>query len=205
MISRTSRASNASRSSRVESPNRFALGLAAVAFCVCGGLSVLFLLFGEREGASWKILTTAVVIGLYSLLALPGARLLDQGRSSILAWSAVLLAALGLLWAFRIVWSGLDDADGSWRLLVTLTACSTAVSQVCATTARRQATDPASVNRLYGVSNLLVYTLAGIITLASWNALGPGAFFWRVLGVLAVLDIFSVALQPALRSRERVV
>src|SRR5215211_4205056 len=31
------------------------------------------------------------------LLALPGARLLDQGRSSILAWSAVLLAALGLL------------------------------------------------------------------------------------------------------------
>jgi hypothetical protein len=133
-----SRASNASRSSRVESLKRFELGLAAVAFCVCGGLAVLFLLFGELEGASWKILTTAVVFGLYSLLALPGARLLDQGRSSILAWSAVLLAALGLLWAFRIVWSGLDDADGSWRLLVTLTACSTAVSQVCATTARRR-------------------------------------------------------------------
>src|SRR5215218_5319889 len=116
---RMSRASNASRSSRVESLKRFELGLAAVAFCVCGGLAVLFLLFGEREGALWKILTTAVVIGLYSLLALPGARLLDQGRSSILAWSAVLLAALGLLWAFRIVLSGLDDADGSWRLLVT--------------------------------------------------------------------------------------
>jgi len=187
----------------VESPKRFVLGPAAVAFCVCGGLAVLFLLFGEFEGASWKILTTAVVIGLYSLLALPGARLLDQGRSSILAWSAVLLAALGLLWAFRIVWSGLDDADGSWRLLVTLTACSTAVSQVCATTARRQATDPASVDRLYGVSNLLVYTLAGIITLASWNAFGPGAFFWRMLGVLAVLDIFSLVLQAVLRSHRR--
>jgi hypothetical protein len=187
----------------VESPNRFALGLAAIASCVGGGLSVLFLLFGELEGASWKILTTAVVIGLYSLLALPGARLLDQGRSSILAWSAVLLAALGLLWAFRIVWSGLDDADGSWRLLVTLTACSTAVSQVCATTARRQATDPASVDRLYGASNLLVYTLAGIITLASWNVVSAGAFLWRVLGVLALLDVFSLVLQPLLRSRAR--
>jgi hypothetical protein len=199
-----SRASNASRSSRVESPKRFELGLAAVAFCVCGGLAVLFLLFGELEGASWKILTTTVVFGLYSLLALPGAKLLDQGRSSILAWSAVLLAALGLLWAFRIVWSGLDDADGSWRLLVTLTACSTAVSQVCATTARRQATDPASVDRLYAVSNLLVYSLAGIVTLGSWNALGPGAFLWRVLGVLAVLDIFSLVLQPILRTHNRV-
>jgi hypothetical protein len=198
-----SRASNAFRSSRVESPNRFALGLAAVAFCVCGGLSVLFLLFGELEGASWKILTTAVVIGLFSLLALPGARLLDQGRSSILAWSALLLAALGLLWAFRIVWSGLDDADGSWRLLVTLTACSTAVSQVCATTARRRATDPASVDRLYGVSNLLVYTLAGIITLASWNAVGSGALLWRTVGVLAAVDVLSIALQPLLRSRAR--
>ena len=188
----------------MESPKRFALGLAAVAFCVCGGLALLFLLFGTFEGASWKILTTVVVAGLYSLLALPGARLLDKGRSSILASSAVLLAALGFLWAFRIVWSGLDDADGSWRLLVTLTACSTAVSQVCATTARRQATDPASVDRLYGVSNLLVYTLAGIITLASWNALGPGAFLWRALGVLAVLDLFSVVLQSVLRGRERV-
>jgi len=187
----------------VELPWRFALGLAAVAFSVCGGLAVLFLLFGTFEGAAWKILTTAVVVGLYSLLALPGARLLDQGRSSILAWSVVLLAALGLLWAFRIVWGGLDDADGSWRLLVTLTACSTAVTQVCATTARRHETDPASVDRLYGVSNLLVYTLAGIITLVSWNALGSGAFLWRALGVLAVLDIFSVVLQPVLRSRER--
>jgi hypothetical protein len=188
----------------VESPKRFALGLAAVAFCVCGGLAVLFLLFGEFEGASWKILTTAVVLGLYSLLALPGARLLDHGRSSILGWSAVLLAALGLLWAFRIVWGGLDDSDGSWRLLVTLTACATAVTQVCTTTARRHETDPASVNRLYGVSNLLVYTLAGIVTLASWNALGSGPLLWRMLGVLAVLDILSVVLQPVLRSRERV-
>jgi hypothetical protein len=198
-----SRASNASRSSRVESPKRFELGLAAVAFCVCGGLAVLFLLFGELEGASWKILTTAVVFGLYSLLALPGARLLDQGRSSILAWSAVLLAALGLLWAFRIVWSGLGDADGSWRLLVTLTACSTAVSQVCATTARRQATDPASVDRLYAVSNLLVYSLAGIVTLASWNAVGSGALLWRTVGVLAAVDVLSIVLQPLLRSRAR--
>jgi hypothetical protein len=79
------------------------------------------------------------------------------------------------------------------------------VSQVCATTARRQATDPASVDRLYGVSNLLVYTLAGIITLASWDALGPGALLWRLLGVLAILDVFSIVLQPVLRSRERVV
>jgi hypothetical protein len=198
-----SRASNASRSSRVESLKRFELGLAAVAFCVCGGLAVLFLLFGELEGASWKILTTAVVFGLYSLLALPGTKLLDQGRSSILAWSAVLLAALGLLWAFRIVWSGLDDADGSWRLLVTLTACSTAVSQVCATTARRQATDPASVDRLYAVSNLLVYSLAGIVTLASWNAIGSGALLWRTVGVLAAVDVLSIVLQPLLRSRAR--
>jgi hypothetical protein len=198
-----SRASNASRSSRVESPKRFELGLAAVAFCMCGGLAVLFLLFGELEGASWKILTTTVVFGLYSLLALPGAKLLDQGRSSILAWSAVLLAALGLLWAFRIVWSGLDDADGSWRLLVTLTACSTAVSQVCATTARRQATDPASVDRLYAVSNLLVYSLAGIVTLASWNAVDSGALLWRTVGVLAAVDVLSIVLQPLLRSRAR--
>jgi hypothetical protein len=190
----------------VESSKRFAVGLAAVALSVTGGLAVLFLVFGsELEGASWKLLTTAVLLGLYSLLALPGARLLDQGRGSILGWSAVLLAVAGLVWSFRIVWGGLDDSDGSWRLLVTLTACGTAVTQVCATTARRHETDPPLVDRLWGVSNFLAYSLAGLVTLGCWNAVGAGSFFWRMIAALAAVDLVSVLLQPLLRNRARVV
>jgi hypothetical protein len=189
----------------VDSPRRFVLGLVAVSLCVCGGLAGLFVLFGEFDGASWRILTTTVLLGLYSLLALPGARLLDQGRSSILAWSAVLLAALGFLWSFRIVWGGFDDADGSWRLLVTLTACATAVTQVCATTARRSETDPPLVDRLYAVSNLFAYAAAAMLTLAAWEMLGAGPLFWRLLGALAVFDLLSVLLQPVFRSRARLV
>jgi hypothetical protein len=187
----------------VESPKRFVLGVVAVSLCVCGVLAVLFLIFGEFDGASWRILTTTVLLALYSLLALPGALLLGQGRSSILAWSAVVLAALGFLWSLRIVWGGFDDTDGSWRLLVTLTACATAVTQVCATTARRRETDPPSVDRLYAVSNLFVYAAAGMLTLAAWDMLAAGQLFWRLLGALAVVDLLSVALQPALRSRAR--
>lgn len=184
----------------MEAPRRFVFGLAAVAFCVCGGLAVLFLVFGEPDGASWKLLTTAVALGLYGLLALPGARLLDQGQSPILAWSAVLLAAIGLLWAFRIVWGGLDDSDGSWRMLVTLTACATAVTQVCVTTGRRHETDPPLVTRLWTFSNLLAYTIAGLLVLGSWNMLGAGSFFWTTVCVLAAIDLAAVVLQPVVRS-----
>jgi hypothetical protein len=188
----------------VDSPKRFVLGLVAVALCVCGGLAVLFLLAGEFDGASWRILMTTVLLGLYSLLALPGAILLDQGRNALLAWSVVGLAVLSFVWAFRIVWAGSEGDDGSWRMLVTLTACATALTQVAATTARRRETDPASVGRLYGISNLLAYALAGMVTLASWDALGSGPLFWRLLGAVAVLDLLSVVLQPVLRGRERV-
>jgi hypothetical protein len=187
----------------VDSPRRYVLGLVAVSLCVCGGLSLILLVFGDAEGALWQILTSGVLLGLFSLLAYPGALLLDQGRGSILAWSAVLLAALGLLWSFRTVWGDFHGDDGSWRLLVTLTACATAVSQVCATTARRHETDPSAVERLYLASTLLVYLLAGMVTLAAWDALGSGPLFWRLLGVVAVLDLVAVALQPALRHRAR--
>ena len=176
----------------------------AVSLCVCGGLSLLFLVFGETEGALWQLLTSAVLLGLFSVLAYPGAMLLDQGRGSILAWSAVLLSALGLLWAFRTVWGDFHGDDGSWRLLVTLTACATAASQVCATTARRHETDPSAVDRLYGASTLLVYTLAGMVTLASWDVLGASPFFWRMLGVVALLDLVAVVLQPVFRRRTQV-
>jgi hypothetical protein len=187
----------------VDSPKRFVLGLAVVSICVCGGLSLLFLVFGHPEGALWQILTSGVLLGLFSLLAYPGAMLLDQGRGSILAWSAVLLSALGLLWAFRTVWGDFQGDDGSWRLLVTLTACATAASQVCATTARRRETDPNAVDRLYGLSTVLVYTLAGMVTLAAWDALGAAPFFWQLLGLIAFLDLVAVALQPVLRQRAR--
>ena len=188
----------------MEAPRRFVFGLAAVACCVCGGLAVVFLVFGEPEGASWKLLTTAVVLGLYGLLALPGARLLDQGRSPILAWSALALAAVALLWAFRIVWGGLDDSDGSWRMLVTLTACATAVTQVCVTTGRRHETDPPLVTRLWGISNLLAYTLAALLVLGSWNTLGAGSLFWQAVCALAAVDLVTVVLQPVLRGRARI-
>jgi hypothetical protein len=190
----------------VESLRRFAFGLAAVALCVAGGLAVLFLFFAnDLEGASWKLLTTAVLLGLYGLLALPGARLLDQDQSSILGWSAIVLAVAALLWSFRIVWGGLDDSDGSWRLLVTLTACGTAVTQVCVTTGRRHETDPPLVDRLWAASNLLAYSLAGLITLGCWNAVGAGSFFWRLVLALAAVDVVTVALQPLLRNRAPVV
>lgn len=185
----------------MDSPKRFVLGLVAVSLCVCGGLALLFLLVGNFDGASWRILTSTVLIGLFSLLALPGATLLDQGRGSLLAWSTVLLSVLGLLISFRIVWVGPEGDDGSWRLLVTLTACATAAGQVCATTARRHETDPPIVDRLYGISTLLAYTLAGMVTLAAWDILGANGFFWRVLGALAVIDLVTVVLQPVLRGR----
>jgi hypothetical protein len=187
----------------VDSPRRFVFGLVAVSLCVCGALSALFLLFGNAEGALWQILTSGVVLGLFSLLASPGAMLLDQGRGSILAWSAVLLSALGLLWAFRTVWGDIHGDDGSWRLLVTLTVCATAVSQVCATTARRHETDPSGVDRLYHASTLLVYLLAGMVTLAAWDALAVGPLFWQLLGVVALLDVVTVALQPVFRHRQQ--
>jgi hypothetical protein len=170
----------------VDSPRRFVIGLMAVSFCVCGGLSLLFLLFGDAEGALWQILTSGVLLGLFSLLAYPGAMLLD------------------LLWAFRTVWGDFHGDDGSWRLLVTLTACATAASQVCATTARRHENDPNAVDRLYGLSTVLVYTLAGMVTLAAWDGLATGTFFWQLLGLVALLDLVAVLLQPVLRQRERV-
>jgi hypothetical protein len=187
----------------MESPKRFVLGFVAVALSVCGGLAVLFLLFGDFDGSLWRILTSLVLLGLFSLLAMPGAMLLDQGRGSILAWSAVVLSVIGLLWSFRIVWAGVAGDDGSWRLLLTLTACATALSQVCATTARRHETDPAVVDRLYGLSTLLVYCLAGLVTLAAWDVLGAGALLWRVLATLAVIDLVAVVLQSVLRGRAR--
>jgi hypothetical protein len=48
--------------------------------------------------------TTALLSG-FSLLGLPGAALLDQGRAVALGWANLLLAAVGLTYSLVLLWS----------------------------------------------------------------------------------------------------
>jgi hypothetical protein len=142
--------------------------------------------------------TTALLSG-FSLLGLPGAALLDQGRAIALGWASLILAAAGLTYSLALLWA---ESDRGWQLLVAIVAFAGAAAQASGTTARRRADDPRSVNVLYLTGLAGAVILASLISIAAWQEI-ERASYYRILGALAVADLLVVLLQPILRRTVR--
>jgi hypothetical protein len=138
--------------------------------------------------------TTALLSG-FSLLGLPGAALLDQGRAVALGWANLLLAAVGLTYSLVLLWS---EADTGWKLLVFVIAFGGAAAQASGTTARRRPDDSPSVRLLYLAGLAGGVLIASLVSLAAWQEIEDETFY-RVLGAFAVAEVLAVLLQPILR------
>jgi hypothetical protein len=115
-----------------------------VALCTSAVIAIAILLFGEFDDTTARILATTGLIGLYSLLSLPGGVLLDQGRYAGLAWVVIALAATGFVLAMALVWGDVDS-ETTWRLAGSVTAFTGACSQTATATSRRRETDTPGV------------------------------------------------------------
>jgi hypothetical protein len=163
------------------------------------GLAIGFLLLADFNERTWKVIGTTALLSGFSLLGLPGAALLDQGRALLLGWANLLLAGVGLVYSLALLWS---ETDRGWKLLVTITAFNGAVAQASGTTARRRADDPPSVGVLYLAGLAGAVLLAALISIAAWQEVEDEGFY-RILGSLAVAEVLVVLLQPILRRTAR--
>jgi hypothetical protein len=163
------------------------------------GLAIGFLLFAEFDETTWKIIATTALLSGFSLLGLPGATLLDQGRAKALGLANLLLAGAGLVLALTLLWT---ESDDGWKFLVFLVAFAGAAAQASGTTARRRADDPPVVRIVYLAGLVGAALVASLITIAAWQEI-ERAGFYRILGALAVADLLTVLLQPILRRTAR--
>jgi hypothetical protein len=162
-------------------------------------LAIGFLLFAEFNETTWKICGTTALLSGFSLLGLPGAALVDQGRAVLLGWTTLVLAAAGLTFSLVLVWA---ESGRGWKVLVFLVAFTGAAAQASGTTARRRVDDPTPVRILYVAGLVGAVVLASLISIAAWQEIGADGYF-RVLGAIAVADLLVVLLQPILRRTAR--
>ena len=164
-------------------------------------LTALFAIFGLLAGSfdetQVRILATTGGCGLASLLAMPGTRLLEQGRHVAVGRLVVLLAALTFVVELWAVWID-SESDVSWRSLAVALSFTIALAQIAGSLARRRPSDPDSVALLGVGAGVCALVLALLISLAAVSKIGDTGYY-RLLGVVAVLDVLLVALQAAVR------
>jgi hypothetical protein len=162
-------------------------------------LAIGFLLFAEFDETTWKVIGTTALLSAFSLLGLPGAALLDQGRAAALGLANLVLAAAGLVHALTLLWT---ESDRGWKLLIFVVAFTGAAAQASGTTARRRADDPPIVGIVYLAGLAGAVLVASLISIAAWQEI-ERAGYYRILGALAVADLLTVVLQPILRRTAR--
>jgi hypothetical protein len=171
------------------------------ALCASALVAIGILLLGEFDETQARILVTTGLIGFFSLLALPGGVLLDQGRLAALAWTTIGLAAFSFVIAMNLTW-GDTDSENLWRVAGSATALTGAFSQASTSTSRRRTTDTPGVRTLYLLSLGAVSLLAFLIMVAIWEEVDSEGFY-RFLGAVAVLNLLLVLLQPVARRMGR--
>jgi hypothetical protein len=171
------------------------LQLLVASLVATAALAIGFLLLADFDDRTWKVIGTTALLSGFSLLGLPGAALLDQGRAIVLGWANLVLAGIGLAWSLYLVWS---EAETGWKLLVFVVAFCGAAAQASGTTARLRDDDPPSVHLLYVVGIAGAVILASLVSLAAWQEIDDGGFY-RIVGALAVAELLVILLQPILR------
>jgi hypothetical protein len=186
-----------SRSMENDELRRLLLVATIVALSLTALIAIFALLaadFGETE---LRILATTAGFGLVSLIAMRGTVLLDQGRQQTLARAVIGFSALAFLIELWAVWLDTDDS-AAWKSYVCAIAIATALGQVAGMLARRRPTDPPSIGPLVWASGTCAVVLALMaINAAVWEIDDAG--YYQLFGVVTVLDVLGIALQPVVR------
>jgi hypothetical protein len=183
----------------MENPDlrRLLLIATVTALCLTALIAVVALLAAEFGETQLRILATTGGFGLTSLIAMRGTALLEQDRYAGLGRAVVGLSAVSFALELWAVWLDTDD-PAAWKSYVCGISAAGALGQIAGTLARRRPTDPASIRPLGWAAGACALILAVMAWAAAIGEIDDAGFY-QLFGVVAVLDVLAVALQPVVR------
>jgi peptidoglycan/LPS O-acetylase OafA/YrhL len=176
---------------------RLLVRLVAAMLCLTAAVAIVVLLGGRFDETTDRILLTTTTVSFFSLLGVPAASLLEQGRAPILARASAALTAAGFLFTLVVIW-GHDHARSTWQAWGVLMTLALGAAQAATVEGRRRPTDSETVARL-AVASMATGTLLAALGVFAIVTERSGEGFYRALGALLVLDVLLVALQAVLR------
>jgi hypothetical protein len=164
-------------------------------------IAIIALAAGNFGDTELRILATTGGFGFSSLLAMRGTALFEQGRYLQLGRLVIGASGVSFLCELWILWLD-NDSEAAWKSYVCTVAIAAALAQVAGMLSSTRPGDPPSIVRLIWAAGTAAFVVAVMACAAALGEISSGGYY-RVFGVLFVLDAFLVALQPFLRRLAR--
>lgn len=172
-----------------------ALIVSVIAAAVAG---IITLLLGSLDEIGYKILITTATIGVYSIISLC---CLTVSESRYTIWGAigVVAASIALLLALFVIWLG----DSNLEILPTIFQC-LLVFVIIGVSIAHQSLLLRIIDRTASLARSLTWVTIAIISTVALMLVFPillsnfnlGDSYWRILGVLAILDVLGTIVTP---------
>jgi hypothetical protein len=168
-----------------------------VSLSISALIAIFIFLFSDGFGESeLKILFTTLVIGLFSLTGLCNSTLYEKGRQSLLTISGMVLSAIGFVLLTGTIWEIIRLSDNRPIFVVIVLVIATAHSSLLLLIQPNNKIVRASLN----ATLFFIVAVAITLILLVWNEFRDiDVFYYRLLGVFAVLDVLGTIVTPILK------
>jgi hypothetical protein len=192
---RAGQVGDAATSSRRRSLTRALAAAAVGALCLAALVAIGIFLFGRFGETEARLLGTAVAVAGYSLTGLAASTLLGR-RPTWLAPLGLGASGAGFVLMVALIWTAPDDGLLP-RVTMTVLVLAVVIAHAGLLLPRRA--DPPAAGAVLRATLAAGAVLAVMLIALFLFALEPGEFYFRLLGVAAVLDVLGTLLVPILR------
>jgi len=160
---------------------------------------IIVFLVGDLTDLEIKVLFTLLVIVSYSLTGLSAAALYEKKGASFSAISGIIFSVVGLIYFTLLIWGGSgSDVFDLYKSVLTFIIVPVAFAH--SSLLLMITTKNVLIKNIVTATNYVIFILALMLLIPIWNELdNVGDFYFRLIGVFAILDVLGTILIPILK------
>lgn len=161
-------------------------------------IAILVFLFGNFGETEFKLLFTTLTLGVYSLTGLCSSVLYDRKKYLSLSFSGITVSVIGFLITVGAIWEIVEFHD-VWKLVIIFIIVAVSVAHSSILLLARS--DKNSINICLSATIIFISIIALMLIHLVLNEFSyrTDEFFYRLLGVFAVLDVLGTIVTSILR------
>ena len=168
-----------------------------VSLSISALVAIFVFLFGNFQEIEIKFLATTLIIGGYSLTGLCTSILYDQKKYIPLTLSGIIVSILGFLTAFVLIWE-ISDFDYILNAAIIFIILALSIAHISLLLLIRS--DKKVINASLAATIVFITIVALMLTYLPLSDFDDvDEFYYRILGVFAVLDVLGTIVTPILK------
>ena len=159
-------------------------------------IGIFVFLFGDFGETEARLLLTTLTIGGYSLTGLCCSVLYEKRKFTSLALSGIIISIIGFLFTVLVIWEAID-LDDSWKALIIFIVLAASTAHSCVLLFIKS--EKSLVNGALSATLIFISIVAIMFIILVLNEFDDvGEFYFRLLGVFAILDVLGTIVTPIL-------